>query len=125
MDDLKFDPEFSSTCPMNALHFIITNHYLLERDCDYITSGARNVSHQTNIHNFQIKMGWRKAYSRLGLWLRPEFKLPLILKFGKFSNFIKKFSPLTSIGHNLEAIDLLWQISRACEKKYPDNLKEG
>lgn len=117
-DDLKFDPEFRSSYPSNAVFYVITRHYLLDKGYGYITAGARNVHHLTMVQDFLVRcMGWRKAFCRLGLWLRPEIRLPLSLGFGKLSKLIQRFPLSSSIGRNVETADFLWQISHACKLK--------
>lgn len=54
----------------------MNRYYLNERRLDYVSDGARSISHQTAIHDFLIeKFGFRKAYARLHVvyanWLEP------------------------------------------------------
>jgi|GEM_PF-2733776 len=124
-DDLKFDPAFRSVYPTNAVFYVITQHYLLERKCDYITAGARNVNHHTGVQDFLVgNMGWRKVYTRLALWLRPEVRLPLIMGAGKLSNWMKNANLFTSISRTVNTAYLLWQIAQACKnREFPEHLK--
>lgn len=49
-----------------ALVHAMNSHYLNERGFRYVSDGARNISHQTKIHEFlQGKFRFRKAYCRL------------------------------------------------------------
>jgi len=113
MDDLKYDHEYNACNAMNALHFTVVKHYLAERGFEYITSGARNVSHQTHIHDFQYRMGWRKAYCKLGLWLRPEINL---LIPSPVSEYLAKIDKpfVTTLGRNIQSLSMLKHIAREC-----------
>jgi hypothetical protein len=55
-----------------ALIHCMNEHYLGERGMRYVSDGARNISHQTNVHQFlQDKFGFRKAYCRLHVEYAP------------------------------------------------------
>jgi hypothetical protein len=44
----------------------MNKHYLNERRLNYVSDGARNISHQTNVHEFlEQKFKFRRAYARL------------------------------------------------------------
>ena len=58
-----------------ALFHEMTTHYLIDRSFEYVSDGARSISHDTQIHHFLIdKFHFRKAYSILRveyvLWLK-------------------------------------------------------
>lgn len=73
----KFDPAHSSACPMYALFYTLTVDYLRERGLEQITGGARPLLHGTEIGEFSDRMGWRKAYCRLGMYC--TWRLALLL----------------------------------------------
>ncbi|MBN2445611.1 MAG: GNAT family N-acetyltransferase [Phycisphaerae bacterium] len=73
----KFDPAYSSARPMYALYFVVARHYLVERGLREVVGGWRELMHETNIGEFRVKMGWRKVYCRLGLYLVPWFRCAL------------------------------------------------
>lgn len=55
-----------------ALVQTMNEEYLGSRKLAYVSDGARNLSHQTNVHQFlQEKFGFRRAYSRLGVVYSP------------------------------------------------------
>ncbi|MDG6348298.1 GNAT family N-acetyltransferase [Luteimonas sp. 8-5] len=56
-----------------ALIQAMNEHYLGARGFRYVSDGARNLSHRTNIHQFlQTKFGFRRAYCRLNVvYSRP------------------------------------------------------
>lgn len=54
----------------------MNTYYLNDQRLDYVSDGARSISHQTTIHDFLIdKFGFRKAYATLHVvyarWLYP------------------------------------------------------
>jgi len=65
-DTIWFEPESLKRYAGYALFYEMNKHYLNERDLRYVSDGARNISHQTNIHDFlEKKFGFRRAYARL------------------------------------------------------------
>jgi hypothetical protein len=54
---------------MYALHYTIAHHYLKEKGCKEIDSGSRALLHETDISDFLLRLGWRRAYCRLGIYL--------------------------------------------------------
>lgn len=68
----QFDPAYSEAYPMYALYYTIAHDYLKEEGYKEIDNGSRPLLHETNIGGFLLRLGWRKAYCRLGLYLlRP------------------------------------------------------
>lgn len=61
-----------------ALIHHMNHHYLNQRGLAYVSDGARNISHQTGIHDFLIeRFRFRKAYARLHVAYFPLL-LPII-----------------------------------------------
>lgn len=59
-----------------AVFYKMNKYYLEEVGLDYISDGARSLSHSTNIHDYLIsKFGFRKAYSKLNVCYRPWLKV--------------------------------------------------
>lgn len=65
----KFDPAYSKEYPMYALLYTISCHYLKEKGYSEIRGGSRPLLHETDIGDFLLRLGWRKAYCRLGIYL--------------------------------------------------------
>jgi len=107
-----FDPSALRQYSSYALFFQMTRYYLEDRSFQYVSDGARSLSHQTQIHDFlESKFGFRKAYARLHT--HYEFNLALAITFAyPFRKLISKISwmPLQ------KASILLTQeeISRSC-----------
>lgn len=76
-DTAHFDPAYSSSYPMYALYYTITHHYLKERGYKELDRGSRPLMHETNIDNFLLRLGYRKAYCRLGLYLARPVRVVL------------------------------------------------
>lgn len=50
----------------------MNRYYLEDRGCQYLSDGARSLSHTTQIHDFlESKFGFRKAYARLHVVYTP------------------------------------------------------
>ncbi|WP_104201902.1 hypothetical protein [Billgrantia saliphila] len=55
-----------------ALIHHMNRHYLNVRGLAYVSDGARNISHETGIHDFLIeRFGFRRAYARLHIAYFP------------------------------------------------------
>lgn len=63
----KSDLEYRNKCPNNAMLYELTREYLRNRGLRYVTNGSRTVGHSTRVHEFCQRMGYRKAYAKLGL----------------------------------------------------------
>jgi len=70
----KFDPAYSKAYPMYALEYTVARHYLKEKGYKEIDGGSRPLLHKTDIDDFLLRLGYRKAYSRLGLYLVPSVR---------------------------------------------------
>jgi len=70
-----FQPKALQTYAGYVLFSEMNKYYLNDRGLKYVSDGARNISHQTNIHEFlQQKFGFRKAYSSLRVRYFPSVK---------------------------------------------------
>lgn len=97
-----------------ALFHEMNKHYLNERELQYVSDGARSLSHDTNIHDFLIdKFGFRKAYSNLNVVYSPLIKL-VTKSLYPFKNIIRRV-PLNSAKkvYVLLEQEHIW---RACKK---------
>lgn len=88
----KFDPAYSKAYPMYALYYTIASHYLSKKDYKEIDNGSRPLLHETDITNFLLRLGWRKAYCRLGIYLVFPVRVLLIL-VRIFKRFFKLLLP--------------------------------
>jgi hypothetical protein len=107
----KSDPEFHTFYPNNALFYHITNHYLSERGCSYITNGPRTILHSTTINDFLIRMGYKRVYGRLNIELSNKAKLLFTTGIGKGINSLSilgKFFPnqFAKINGFLKLVDI-------------------
>lgn len=89
-------------------------HYLQDRKFQYVSDGARSLSHDTNIHDFLIsKFNFRKAYARLHVVYKPWLGAAIACAY-PFRSLISK----VTIGAFKKASILLKQeeIRRACSR---------
>jgi len=92
----------------------MNKHYLNDRGLQYVSDGARSISHQTNVHDFlQQKFGFRKAFSDLHVQYLPG--IGLLVKFlylfkDRFARSSYEFSNKISVLLRQEGI------RRACLK---------
>lgn len=79
-----FEPRALKEFSGYLLFHEMNKYYLNEKGLKYVSDGARNISHQTNIHEFlQQKFGFRKAYADLKVVYVPWLKLfiPILYPF--------------------------------------------
>jgi hypothetical protein len=72
----QFDPEHSSVMPMYGLFYTIARYYL-QKGYRFVDNGSRPLMHETSVDEFLERMGWRKAFCRLGLEMLPTFRTAL------------------------------------------------
>ncbi len=93
-----FRPDALTAYAGYLLIHAMNKHYLNDRKLKYVSNGSRNISHQTNIHDFlEHKFGFRRAYSRLHIVYFPGFGILVRLLYvfrrwtrGKTSPWIRK-----------------------------------
>jgi len=76
-DIAHFDPAYSSSYPMFALYYNVTHHYLKADAYKEVDRGSRPLMHETNIDDFLLRLGYRKRYCRLGLYLAMPVRVVL------------------------------------------------
>ncbi len=88
-NSMWFDPNaLKNYCSYSLIHEM-NKHYLDQLNFDYVSDGARSLSHSTNIHDFLVsKFNFRKSYAQLNVeyvyWLRL-----LIILIYPFRNLLK------------------------------------
>lgn len=110
----KFDPAYSKQYPMYALHYTIAHHYLNQEGYKEIDSGSRALLHETDISDFLLRLGWRRAYCRLGIYLVLPVRVVLWL-----ARIFRKVCKLLLPGRHyamLESLLLAQDIAKATSK---------
>lgn len=84
-DTAHFNPAYSNAYPMYALYYTIAHHYITERGYKEFDRGSRPLMHETNVDEFLLRLGYRKKYCRLGLYLTKPVRAALRIArfFGK------------------------------------------
>ena len=91
----KFDPEFLGNYPSYALFYTMNKVYLVEMGCRYVSDGARNIAHDTDIQEHLIrKHGFRKAYCRLNVVYHPVIWIAVNFLFFFRKNFKNSHLPV-------------------------------
>jgi hypothetical protein len=67
----KWDPQFRRHMPNDALQYVLTRHYIVERHLAYVTTGSRVVYHDTKTQDFDLTLGYRRVFCPL----RAEFDM--------------------------------------------------
>ena len=78
----KFNPDYSNRQVSDALYYCILEYYLNELKLRYVSSGTRNILHQTNTQEYKIRrFGYKKAYCKLNVAYSPKIKWAVKLLF--------------------------------------------
>ena len=97
---IKFHPDCLKDYAGYALIYIMNHYYLSECNLDYVSDGARSISHKTEIQDFLVqKFRFRRAYANLHIHYRLDIRIMVILLFpfrGLFGFF--QTSTLKKIG---------------------------
>ena len=109
----KSDPTFFKALPNEALIYVLTRHYLRERNLKYVCAGRRVLMHNTGVQEFQEKLGYRKVYARLRVELswKASFISALHPQLWAHHLIPGRFS---EVRDGLSAFASLVEISRSC-----------
>lgn len=74
---LKADPSYQKRCyPYYGLLYEMNRYYLEEKQCLYVSDGAKSMTNHSNIQPFLIeKFKFRKAYCHMNMYYRQWFGL--------------------------------------------------
>jgi hypothetical protein len=110
----KSNPAYFKSKPNNAVQYTLTRHYLRERRLQYVMSGARVLAHDTNIQEFNEKMGYRKVYCPLRLELSSRAALAAALYPTGWARRLGLRTLFPNPVSKLDALASALQISRSC-----------
>lgn len=80
----KIIPEHLEQNASYVANYTMDNYYL-KKGVDYISAGARNLSHDTNVQEFLVqKMNYERMYCKMNVFSIPGFRL--------FTRFINRFN---------------------------------
>lgn len=106
----KFDPDSSTLMPMYGLYYTLARHYL-QKGYRFVDNGSRPLMHQTSVDEFLERMGWRKAYCRLGLETTRTFG-PLLFGLRGVRRWVGRLLPPRHLAM-LDGLLLAREIARA------------
>ena len=86
----KSIPEYQKYYPNYLMFFYCTQHYIGDIGVNYTCSGAKSLSHETNIQTLLIsKFNYRKAYCRLNVVYRKDIGIVVKLLY-PFKSILEK-----------------------------------
>lgn len=107
----KFHVDFLSRCVSDALYHHVLEYYLNVLNKKYLSSGSRNINHNTNTQEYKIKrFGYRKAYCRLHVLYNPKIRIWVKLLY-PFRKVLKLFDKIT-IMHQVNGVLKMEEICR-------------
>lgn len=111
----KSDPEHLKLKPNNGVQFALTQEYLVKRGFSVVISGGRCLSHDTNIQDFNLRMGFRRIYCPMRVELGTRAKIAMATQAHRWGSSVGlgKFAP--GALEKLKATARLVQIARQCE----------
>jgi hypothetical protein len=109
------DPDAMRTFAGYQLLYEMEIHYLRDRGFSYISDGARNLSHNTNIHEFLVaKFNFRKAYAKLNVVYSPFLRILVAVAY-PFRSFIGLWNLV--IFKKISILLTQEEICRTCDRK--------
>jgi hypothetical protein len=110
----KSDPVYRRHKPNNALTYVLTHHYLVERKLRYVTAGARVVQHPTHIQEFREAMGYRRVYGLLNVEMHPLLAAGVRVGLPRLGGWslVRKVAP--GVAMRLSGVGLLARIAKSC-----------
>ncbi len=91
-DIAAFDPDYSNYYPMYGLYYYVAKYFVVERGYKEFDRGSKPLLHETDIDGFLVKLGYRKKYCRLGLYLNLPIRI--LLRFARvFRKLYKRILP--------------------------------
>jgi hypothetical protein len=115
LNTMWFRPSALRQCVAYALFYEMHRHYLEERKFDYVSDGARSISHNSSIHDFLMsKFGYRKAYANLHVVYKHWLYMAVRLVF-PFRAFIARvnLNPLIKVSILLRQEEIRRQCMQA------------
>ena len=117
----KFDPRYLKLRGSDALYATVLSHYLNERNCSFVSSGARSINHVSNTQAYKEEhFGYRKAYCRLHIVYAPRIRWLMHLLY-PFRHLVWRLGEHNKKLHLLGAVLKMDEISRGDEKLPSDN----
>jgi hypothetical protein len=80
-DIAAFNPDYSNYYPMYGLYYYVAKYFVVERGYKEFDRGSKPLLHETDIDGFLVKLGYRKKYCRLGLYLNLPIRI--LLRFAR------------------------------------------
>ena len=65
----KFDPTYASAEPMYCLYYFVARHYLTDLKYDEVYHGMEPLFHDTDKADLLLRLGRRRVFLKLGLYL--------------------------------------------------------
>ena len=120
----KFHPAYLKLRVSDALYAYVLDFYLNKQKKDYVSSGARSISHLTNTQEYKEQhFGFRKCFCRLHIFYRPTLKrmFNLLFLFRGLFDLLGKHSTLI---HHISAILKMESIVRNTPTGPTENKKD-
>ena len=111
----KYHPDYLKCRASDAIHFAILEHYLNVLGQRFVSSGTRNIGHETNVQEYKIQhWKFRKAYCLLHIEYAPKVKWIINLLY-----FIRGLLSLMDSNkkiHMLNSVLKMEEIARECRR---------
>ncbi|NOZ78908.1 MAG: GNAT family N-acetyltransferase [Acidobacteria bacterium] len=115
----KSDPAMHRSRPNEATSFVLTRHYLRDEKVSYVSAGCRSISHDTNVQDFLLSMGYRRIYSPLRVVLGGMLSAVIKTGVGRWGRYVGLARLRPALMDKLAATDAAVRIAKACRSVSP------
>lgn len=105
--------------PNDALHFMLRQHYLVERKMLYTTDGARVLEHDTHVQDFYETLGSRRIYCPLRIQLHPLLAAAIRLRAKDWARLLQLPRWHPALFSRISALAVASGIAEACAPADP------
>jgi hypothetical protein len=119
---LKSDPKYHKALPNNALVYVLTREYMVDRRFLYVTDGSRVLGHETNVQDFLEKMGYRRIYCPLRVELSPLAAAAVWSRVNRWGTYLGLRRLARRHMEAMDAVASLVRIARSCPQESPTGL---
>lgn len=109
---VKLDPDYMQLSSSSALQDTILNAYVSEQR-KHLFAGYRSITHDTNAHDFLLKLGYRRVYCDLKVAYRPAVRACVNLLY-RIRSLVGRI-PESNMKRNIQGILTQEGIRRAIE----------
>ena len=117
LESIWYDPSYLRSYSSYVFTQGVLEHYINQRNFDYVLDGSRSIHHKTNVQNFFIDVfGFTREYAKLNVLYSKKFGAMVNIAY-PFRSILEKLSEKlnNNVIANISAVLKQEYIRRACE----------